>query len=474
MTMLLAQVFILLLGAFLFGAALACLVRRSIFGDARTIAAVPAVAGAVGAAAPVATRTQEADRFGRALAGGDVPPVFQSSKVPVVEVQPLPQATATVPPAAPVVLAAKPVEIAEEPSEAEVATEPLWKGATATVAQPEPELAPELPTESEPRPVVKAAPAPSLQQDFTSAAVAAATAAAAAAAAAASPALSAVAGPVDDLMRIRAIDADTQRRLYALGVGRYADIAAWKPADVTRVSQSLGVYGRIEQENWIEQAQILSKGHETEYSRRREPAEAAAVLAEVPAIGGHLHRIIGINPQTEQMLASAGITQLSQIAGWGTADVASIEALLGKPGRVAAENWIDQAKFLTRGTQSASVPVEALPPRPTRSEALAGLRSVRSEALRGDGAGLGQIDAQGVDDLKRIRGVGILIEKKLNSLGVTSYEQVANWTGEDIDRVSQVLDFKGRIERENWVEQARILASGGHTEFSRRADRGEV
>ena len=37
-----------------------------------------------------------------------------------------------------------------------------------------------------------------------------------------------------------------------------------------------------------------------------------------------------------------------------------------------------------------------------------------------------------------------------------------------------MLDFKGRIERENWVEQARILAAGGQTEFSRRVDRGEV
>jgi predicted flap endonuclease-1-like 5' DNA nuclease len=72
------------------------------------------------------------------------------------------------------------------------------------------------------------------------------------------------------------------------------------------------------------------------------------------------------------------------------------------------------------------------------------------------------------DDLKRIRGIGVLIEKKLNSLGVTHYEQVANWTGADIERISSILDFKGRIERENWIEQARILATGGQTEFSRR------
>jgi predicted flap endonuclease-1-like 5' DNA nuclease len=79
-----------------------------------------------------------------------------------------------------------------------------------------------------------------------------------------------------------------------------------------------------------------------------------------------------------------------------------------------------------------------------------------------------------MQDLKRIRGIGVLIEKRLNSLGVTSYEQIAEWTVADIERVSQTLDFKGRIERENWVEQARILASGGQTEFSRRADRGEA
>jgi predicted flap endonuclease-1-like 5' DNA nuclease len=78
------------------------------------------------------------------------------------------------------------------------------------------------------------------------------------------------------------------------------------------------------------------------------------------------------------------------------------------------------------------------------------------------------------DDLKRIRGIGVLIEKRLLAMGITSYEEVANWTAADIDRVSQSLEFKGRIERENWVEQARILASGGVTEFSRRFDRGET
>lgn len=95
------------------------------------------------------------------------------------------------------------------------------------------------------------------------------------------------------------------------------------------------------------------------------------------------------------------------------------------------------------------------------------LRSVKSEALRSGAPSV-------VNDLKRIRGIGVLIEKRLNALGITSYDQVANWTAGDVDRISQTLDFKGRIEREQWIEQARILSSGGDTEFSRRVDKGDV
>lgn len=62
------------------------------------------------------------------------------------------------------------------------------------------------------------------------------------------------------------------------------------------------------------------------------------------------------------------------------------------------------------------------------------------------------------DDLKKISGVGPVLEKKLNALGITSYEQIVNFSAEDIARVDEVLNFKGRIERDNWVEQAKELA----------------
>ena len=62
------------------------------------------------------------------------------------------------------------------------------------------------------------------------------------------------------------------------------------------------------------------------------------------------------------------------------------------------------------------------------------------------------------DDLTRIKGIGGVIKKKLHTLGITTFEQIANFETADIERVNQVLDFAGRIEREKWVEQARGLA----------------
>ncbi len=63
------------------------------------------------------------------------------------------------------------------------------------------------------------------------------------------------------------------------------------------------------------------------------------------------------------------------------------------------------------------------------------------------------------DDLKKISGVGPVIEKKLHALGITQYEQVAAFTADDIANVDDALAFKGRIERDDWLAQAKTLAA---------------
>lgn len=64
------------------------------------------------------------------------------------------------------------------------------------------------------------------------------------------------------------------------------------------------------------------------------------------------------------------------------------------------------------------------------------------------------------DDLKKISGVGPKLEQTLNELGIWHYEQVAQLTKKDIAWVDERLRFKGRIERDDWVGQAKTLAKG--------------
>lgn len=66
----------------------------------------------------------------------------------------------------------------------------------------------------------------------------------------------------------------------------------------------------------------------------------------------------------------------------------------------------------------------------------------------------------GADDLKQLSGVGPALEKKLHEAGVTSFAQIAAWTEADVAAMDEKLSFKGRIEREGWIEQAKELAKG--------------
>ena len=79
------------------------------------------------------------------------------------------------------------------------------------------------------------------------------------------------------------------------------------------------------------------------------------------------------------------------------------------------------------------------------------------------------------DDLKKIKGVGPKLEAMLHGMGFYHYDQVANWTAAEIAWVDENLEgFKGRVSRDGWVAQAKILAAGGETEFSKRVEGGDV
>lgn len=96
----------------------------------------------------------------------------------------------------------------------------------------------------------------------------------------------------------------------------------------------------------------------------------------------------------------------------------------------------------------------------------------------GEGAKPEMMDAPregGADNLKEIKGIGPKLEMLCHSLGVYHFDQIAGWGAQEVAWMDANLKgFRGRVSRDDWVGQAKILAAGGETEFSQRVDGGKV
>jgi len=80
----------------------------------------------------------------------------------------------------------------------------------------------------------------------------------------------------------------------------------------------------------------------------------------------------------------------------------------------------------------------------------------------------------GKDNLQLIKGVGGVLESLLNEIGIYHFDQISNLSKEEVLWLDNSMSFPGRIEREEWVSQAKDLAEGKTTEFAERVERGEI
>ncbi len=73
------------------------------------------------------------------------------------------------------------------------------------------------------------------------------------------------------------------------------------------------------------------------------------------------------------------------------------------------------------------------------------------------------------DNIELLKGVGPKLVAQLKSLGITSLDQIANWTSADIADIDPKLGvFTGRIGRDNWVDQAKLLVAGDVAGFEKK------
>jgi len=213
-----------------------------------------------------------------------------------------------------------------------------------------------------------------------------------------------------------------------------------------------------------------------------------------PAQGGadDLKRIRGIGPKNEKILNDLGVYRFCQIGAWSAANAEWVGHYIAFPGRIERERWIEQGKLLCAGVETdyarqvrtGSVVVDDKADAALTEEEAATLErqlpqaaaTVENEDTYGGARpfGLGQPLSGTGDDLKLIKGIGHKNEGLLHGLGIWHFSQIASWTEENALWIGSYLAFPGRIEREEWVDQAKVLAAGGITEFAKRVKDGEV
>ena len=108
--------------------------------------------------------------------------------------------------------------------------------------------------------------------------------------------------------------------------------------------------------------------------------------------------------------------------------------------------------YYLRGRRGKSARIPERRDAPAKGKAAAAARKAAAKSFKGFTKPKGE-----ADDLTKIKGVGEDLAKGLEKIGVIQFEQITNWTDDDIANVDEALNCKGRIERENWVDQAKAL-----------------
>ncbi|MBN9216979.1 MAG: ATP-binding cassette domain-containing protein [Mesorhizobium sp.] len=137
------------------------------------------------------------------------------------------------------------------------------------------------------------------------------------------------------------------------------------------------------------------------------------------------------------------------------------------------------AQVDARAASVASKPVAAKPApaaKPATKTATAKKPVAKAPAKKAEGVSNRLAAPRGgkADNLTRIKGIGTVNEKKLNEHGIFHFDQIGAWKKADVEAAEAYLAFDGRIAREEWVKQAKLLGQGKETEFSRRVDAGKV
>ncbi|MGD0341879.1 MAG: hypothetical protein ABSA76_09265 [Bacteroidales bacterium] len=156
-----------------------------------------------------------------------------------------------------------------------------------------------------------------------------------------------------------------------------------------------------------------------------------------------LKMISGIGPYIEERLNALDIFTFSQISKFTAQDINTInDAIIYFSGRIERDEWVAQARELVHNQNM-------------RDELFKRIGERKSNIFYNR---IGIARKEEADDLTVISGIGGWIKEKLNALDIYTFRQISNFTKEDVVAVTGAIEyFPGRIERDEWILQAREL-----------------
>jgi len=255
----------------------------------------------------------------------------------------------------------------------------------------------------------------------------------------------------DDLKMISGIGPFIEERLHALDIYTFKQISKFTAMDIETINDAIEYFsGRIERDEWVAQAKELVESSEKRtalfkrISDRKDNIYYNRIGTAKKEEADDLTIISGIGGWINKKLNLLDIYTLKQISNFHDEDIHSVtEAIEYFPGRIERDEWILQAKELVL---------------------MAGKKAELLKRIR-ERKGLIYYDRLGIahkheaNNLTMIKGIGLWIEERLNTLDIYTFNQISKLIPADIETITEILQlFPGRIERDNWVGQASELA----------------
>ena len=221
------------------------------------------------------------------------------------------------------------------------------------------------------------------------------------------------------------------------------------------------------------EAQAKKEAKEAEAAAKKAEEEAAALLAEEEAAAAAAAAALAAKEEEEKAAKEAEAKAKKEAEAEAAALLAEEEA------EAAAKKKADEeaaaaalaakeeeekaakeaeAKAKKEAEAAAAAAAAAAKPANKEEKKKAELKRVKERSKSIDFKVLGKAKASEKDDLQVIKGVGPFIEEKLNALGIYTYKQISKMTSKLEDTVNEAIEFfPGRVKRDQWVAQAKIL-----------------